>query len=161
MAKKQMELDEDEPSIDISSLIDVCFLLLIYFIVTSTIAEPESDLILALPSTSSDSDQKPDIEPAFFVVLRTGQIQQVAADTSVSNMDGIGKTGADGGLAHRTPEELTQLDNAIRSYATLAGDKALVKVKAEKETKAQYVIDLLNILAKHNVTKITFTEHFE
>ena len=33
-------LTPDEPTLDISSLIDVCFLLLIYFLVTTTISAP-------------------------------------------------------------------------------------------------------------------------
>ena len=154
--KKGLELEEDEPMVDISSLIDVCFLLLIYFIVTSTIAQPESDLMLSLPSSDSPSDQKPDIDPAFFVVLKSGKIQQVAADASISDVSGAGR----GDFSHRKPEEeLSKLDQTIAAYNAMAGDKAMVKVKAEPETKAQYVIDLLNVLAKHKITKITFTQH--
>jgi biopolymer transport protein ExbD len=159
--KKSMQLEEDEPGIDISSLIDVCFLLLIYFIVTSTIAEPESDLILQLPTPKSEIDQRSIIEPAFFVVLRSGQIQQIAEDSTASNIDGVGKTRLDGGLAHRNPEDLLQLNRCISAYATISGDQAMIKVKAEKETKAQYVIDFLNVLAKNNISKITFTEHLD
>ena len=42
--------EESDPALDISSLIDVCFLLLIYFLVTSTITPRETDLGMALPS---------------------------------------------------------------------------------------------------------------
>ena len=42
--KKSIVQDEGNPELDISSLIDVCFLLLIYFIVTSTITPREQDL---------------------------------------------------------------------------------------------------------------------
>ena len=47
--KRQQLEPEEEPALDISSLIDVCFLLLIYFLVTSTIKPRESDLGLQLP----------------------------------------------------------------------------------------------------------------
>lgn len=39
----------DEPTLEISSLIDVCFLLLIYFLVTTTIQPREQDLNMRLP----------------------------------------------------------------------------------------------------------------
>lgn len=154
--KKGLELEEDEPAIDISSLIDVTFLLLIYFIVTSTIAEQESDLMLELPSDNSSSAEPPDIDPIFFMVLKDGTIQQVLIDKSISSLSGAGKTD----LTNRLPEsDLADLDRTIGTYSQMAGDKAIVKVKANKEAKAQYVVDLINVLAKHNITKITFTEH--
>lgn len=48
---KKYEIEEmEEPSLDISSLIDVSFLLLIYFLVTSTLEPRESDLSMELPT---------------------------------------------------------------------------------------------------------------
>jgi biopolymer transport protein ExbD len=41
--------EEDFGGLDISSLIDVSFLLLIYFLITSTLAPRESDLALTMP----------------------------------------------------------------------------------------------------------------
>jgi hypothetical protein len=43
-----------QPALDISSLIDVCFLLLIYFLVTSTITPRETDLGMALARRESE-----------------------------------------------------------------------------------------------------------
>ena len=42
-------MGEGEAVVDVSSLIDVCFLLLVFFMVTVTIAPRESDLELKLP----------------------------------------------------------------------------------------------------------------
>ena len=52
MARKKIAeaLEDDEPGLDISSLIDVCFLLLIYFLVTTTIQPREQDLRMSLPA---------------------------------------------------------------------------------------------------------------
>jgi biopolymer transport protein ExbD len=62
---RKYEAEEDaEPGLDISSLIDVCFLLLIYFLVTSTITPRESDLGMALPAANPSTEQ-PEIEPLF------------------------------------------------------------------------------------------------
>lgn len=150
--KKGFQPDNDEPVIDISSLIDVVFLLLIYFIVTSTIAEEESDLILALPSEGAGSPDA--IDPMFFVVAAGGQIQRVKEDRSLSPLDGPGK--AD--FEHRRPEELPQLMTDISEYKAFAGDEGIVKVKVDPAAKAQYVVDLINVLKANEITQITFTE---
>jgi len=89
--KKGLTLEEDEATIDISSMIDVCFLLLIYFMVTSKIAEPESDLKINLPG-ENPSTAPSEIEPLYFKVSSNGEINQVEADSSLSSMSGPGKT---------------------------------------------------------------------
>ena len=112
--------------------------------------------MLQLPGSASSSEEPPDFDPVFFVVLRDGTIQQVQIDNSVENVSTVGKPD----FTNRLPEtDLAQLDRVIGAYSQLAGDKAIVKVKADKEAKAQYVVDLLNVLAKHNITQITFTEY--
>ena len=54
--KKIQAPEEDEPGLDISSLIDVCFLLLIYFLVTTQIIKKEQELSTALPFHDSLGD---------------------------------------------------------------------------------------------------------
>ena len=66
-------LEEDEPELNISSLIDICFLLLIYFLVTTTIKKKERDLEMALPS-AAPSDEQPDIQPMFIKIDVNGSI---------------------------------------------------------------------------------------
>lgn len=152
--KRAQAPEEDEPKVDISSLIDVCFLLLIYFIVTSTITEPESDLVLKLPSDNSKSDKKPDIDPVLFVIADDGSISQGNDDGSQTQLAGAG----DANCLHRKPSDMPELNNAISNYKAIAGDRAIVQVRATKAVKAQHVIDLLNVLAKHNIKQITFTK---
>ena len=152
--KRGHSAEEDEPTVDISSLIDVCFLLLIYFIVTQTIAVPESDLVLALPSNAQDSNERPEIDPAFFEVLEDGTINRIV-DGSRSQLAGS----APGDLKHRKPTDMADLNQQVKTYKAMAADKAVIKVKAEPEVKAQYVVDLLNVLAEHGITKITFVKN--
>lgn len=72
--KKSTLPEEPMPELDISSLIDVCFLLLIYFIVTSTITPREQDLGMALPANSPPSSEQPKIDPMFIKVNASGAI---------------------------------------------------------------------------------------
>ena len=71
--KKAQPVEDDEPGLDISSLIDVCFLLLIYFIVTTTIQKKEQDLNMGLPS-SVPSDTPPEIRPLYIKIEANGYI---------------------------------------------------------------------------------------
>ena len=75
MARRiQLEAEpEDEPELDVASLIDVSFLLLIYFIVTSTLQKQETDLGLTLPSSVA-SGAPVDIEPVNIKIDGEGNI---------------------------------------------------------------------------------------
>lgn len=146
--KKYKPEEDSDPALDISSLIDVCFLLLIYFIVTSTIKPRESDLGMALPSAQA-SDSQPDIEPLFIRIDATGAIytgtgasQQVMdSDTSVREL----------------PLLRGQLD-MYASAARAANSKPLVQIWADGQSSQQRVIDVLNALAGVNITSVTFTD---
>ena len=48
--RRVTNLEEDKPELSISPLIDICFLLLIYFLVTTTIKQKESCLLYTSPS---------------------------------------------------------------------------------------------------------------
>ncbi|NRA48645.1 MAG: hypothetical protein HRU12_05895 [Phaeodactylibacter sp.] len=113
--------------------------------------------MLKLPSSSSDSAEKPDIDPAFFHVTAKGEINQIEAGGGSKQVVGAGHTD----YKHRksTDPIMAGLDNQIQSYVGLAGDKAVVKVKADPEAKVQHVVDLFNILAKHGINKITLTKN--
>lgn len=145
--KHEADRDED-PALDISSLIDVCFLLLIYFLVTSTITPRETDLGMALPSPMPTKDRSP-IDPMLIQVDSAGRIftgtgaSQQAMDTDMGVRD------------------LPLLRSALEIYATAAraaNQKPLVQIFADGEATQQRVIDVLNALAGENITSVTFTD---
>lgn len=146
--KKYQAAEETDPALDISSLIDVCFLLLIYFIVTSTITPRESDLGMALPAANPSSEQ-PEIEPLFIRIEASGAIftgtgasqQAMDSDMSVREM----------------PLLKGQLD-MYASAARAANSKPLVQIYADGSATQQRVIDVLNALAGVNITSVTFTD---
>ena len=146
---KKYEASQDaDPALDISSLIDVCFLLLIYFIVTSTITPRESDLGMALPAANPSTGQ-PEIEPMFIRIEANGAIytgsgasqQAMDSDTSVREL----------------PLLRGQLD-MYASAARAANSKPLVQIYADGEASQQRVIDVLNALAGVNINSVTFTD---
>ncbi|MGE9267654.1 MAG: ExbD/TolR family protein [Verrucomicrobiales bacterium] len=147
--KKGKPAEQDEPGLDISSLIDVCFLLLIYFLVTTTITKKEQDTTMQLPSMAP-SDTPPEIRPLFIRVEANGFIY-IRADGA--------------------PEELIEQDSDTRilqnlkprldlysSAAQASNSDPVVQVYVDGEAKQQRVIDVLNALAGAGISKVTFTD---
>lgn len=150
--KKSAVEPESEPELDISSLIDVCFLLLIYFITTSTITPREQDLGMALPANAPPSSEQPKIDPMFIRVDANGAVytgagaSQQALDTDMS------------------VRELPLLSSQLQLYAAAArsaGNNPLVQVYVDPGTTQQRVIDVLNALAGVGISSVTFTDLLE
>ncbi len=148
--KFQVSMDAT-PELDISSLIDVCFLLLIYFLVTSTIAPRETDLAMSLPA-ANPSNEQPKIEPMFIRVDAAGVIY-----TGV----GAGQQQLDQDASAR---DVPLLDSQLDLYAAAArsaGSTPLVQVFVDPGTTQQRVIDVLNSLALAGISSVTFTDLVE
>jgi biopolymer transport protein ExbD len=136
--KKRFEPEQvQDPSLDISSLIDVSFLLLIYFLVTSTLEPRESDLSMEMP-TDSGKASSIQIDPLKIRLTAEGQItiaDQVMADDA-------------------------QMESELDRYKQLTdatNKKPLVIVSSDDDAKQQRFIDLMNGLAKVGITTITLS----
>ena len=150
MARKKVsqELEEDEPTLDISSMVDVCFLLLIYFLVTTTIQPREQDLKMTLPA-AAPSTEVPDIAPMFIKVNKSGAVILGIGDQA-ETLD----TDADS-------RELPMLKERLDMYvsSTRAADKEpVVQIWVDNEAVQQRVIDVMNCLASAQIKSITFTD---
>lgn len=150
--KKSTVEQEESPELDISSLIDVCFLLLIYFLVTSTIKPREQDLGMALPANSPPSTEQPKIDPLFIKVDVSGAIF-----TGVGDAQQALDTNADSRDLPLLNQQLQLYSNAAKN----AGNNPLVQVWVDPGTVQQRVIDVLNALALAGITSVTFTDLIE
>ncbi|HRH98399.1 MAG TPA: biopolymer transporter ExbD [Prosthecobacter sp.] len=136
--KKRFKADQvEDPGLDISSLIDVSFLLLIYFLVTSTLEPRESDLSMEMP-TDSGKASSIQIDPLKIRLTAEGQI--TIADQVM----------ADDGQMESELDRYKQLTDATNK-------KPLVIVSSDDEAKQQRFIDLMNALAKVGITTITLS----
>ncbi|MCU0780356.1 MAG: biopolymer transporter ExbD [Akkermansiaceae bacterium] len=141
-------VEEDQAGLNISSLIDVTFLLMIYFLVTCVVRVEEKDLALELPRPGPTSPTP--VLPLLIRVEATGQIS-------------MGAHGHGHQLADSDPDsrELPLLRRfvALWSAANHApDDQPLVQVCADEEARQQRVIDVLNVLADHKIEAVTFTD---
>lgn len=140
MAKKKKRFESEQmedPALDISSLIDVSFLLLIYFLVTSTLEPRESDLSMELP-TDSGKASSIQIDPLKIRLTAEGQIT----------------------IAEQIMSDDGQMESELDRYKQLTdatNKKPLVIVSADDDAKQQRFIDLMNSLAKVGITTITLS----
>ncbi len=141
-----------EPDLDISSLIDVCFLLLIYFLVTSTIIPEEKQLVVGLPVIGSVNPDVARLAPLFIRVDAMGAVFSGTND-SETPLD-----------TDPTSRNLPLLSSQLQLYsaaAMSAGDRPLVQILVDNGTNQQRVVDVLNALAGSKITSVTFTDLVE
>jgi len=141
--------EEDEPGLNISSLIDVCFLLLIYFLVTTQIVRKEQELSTTLPSVKSTTTP-PVLAPLSLLLEANGNV-------SIEDETGLVE------LIESNPDKrdlpyLTQRLELHRSIADTSSQTALVQIRVDGGTVQQRVIDVLNALAGARITEITFRD---
>ncbi len=141
--------NEGDTTLDISSLIDVCFLLLIYFIVTSTIIPRENDLGMAIPG-----DRKPDVflPPIPPIVIRIDQKGAVITGTGESEL--LLDTDVD---SRDLPLLLSQLE-LYKNAATSSGDIPKVMLEVNENVRQQRTIDVLNAFAAAGISSVAFNE---
>ena len=148
--KRGLAMEDDEPALDISSLIDVCFLLLIYFLVTSTIQPREQDLPMTLPS-SQMSDAPLDIEPMLIAVKKTGSGFQIV----------VNKTDMLDNAVSGERRELPRLSESLTTYSNLARSndtQPLVQLFIDPLVEQQTAMDVLNCLKGANINSVTFSQ---
>lgn len=148
--KTILSASEPEPQLDISSLIDVCFLLLIYFLVTSTIAPRERDLPLALPSGIAAPNSP--IEALFIRVDGAGAVF-TGTGASERPMDNV--------TANRNLPLLANQLDLYHAAARSAGEMPLAQIWVDPGAMQQRVIDVLNALAAAGIDRVTFTDLLE
>ncbi len=148
--KSRQSLLDPEPVLEIASLIDICFLLLIYFIVTCTIIPRESDLGMSLLSDKPASPASV-IEPVHIRIEASGEIS-AGLDASRQTLD-----------SDTSLRELPLLRGHLEMIAAAsraAGTTPSVRIDADDQTTQQRVIDVLNALAATGIHSVTFSDPF-
>lgn len=141
--KKMVTEEQEDPALDISSLIDVCFLLLIYFIVATSLVQ-EKKLDMAMPGNST-AGQAPELDPAFIKVDAAGVVywgngpSQMVMDSDPNH--------------HELPTLFEKLNN-LRETADGMGTKPIVQLFVEGGAKNQRMVDVLNALTKAKIKTV-------
>lgn len=145
--------DEEEASMEISSMIDCCFLLLIYFLVaTSLVSEKKFDMALpAGQSSSSSSDSKP------FNIKVTGDNAVYFEDQSGKRM-GMGPATSlqlrPGQQGYYEERDLTELVTKLKSLNNDPDNPKPLILTADPSAKHQRVMDVMSALTQANIKAV-------
>ena len=134
--------DEPAPDADISPMIDVAFLLLIYFLVSSTLQKQEADLSLTLPGVSSADS-------------RSVKIQQTLIEIDPAGVIFVNGEATDSDPKDRTVPALTDRLERYAANSALAEAEPQIIIDCNDDSKGQRFVDVLNACAKANIKNIT------
>ena len=142
---------EDVDEVDLTPMIDVTFLLLIYFMVTTMLKQPEAELSIQLPGKPKSSD----VTPMEMLNVRIGDEGQIYLNGSEIE-DGLDLEMPD--LVANLKTQKGMRDQLISSGAKTK-QEAELKVQIESSTLAlhQASISVLNACSSAGVDKITFS----
>lgn len=139
----KLNLDRmEEPEINIASLIDLVFLLLVYFMVAASLQKSEADLSIRLPGMVAQKQSVEMPDEQIIEVRDTGHVilneQQYDSPNS---------------------RELPNLVKMLTRYGmSCRASKipAMITIMADDNTRHQRVIDVMNACAEANIENVTF-----
>lgn len=140
--KTDMSQFQEEEEFEITPLIDVVFLLLVYFMVTATILREEADLSISLPAIVDTPTQPQESEELIIDIQSNGQVV-------------VNGVRVDDPTVREMPE-LTAVLNDTRALADALGSRATVVIQASEDSRHQRTIDVLNATAGAGIRFVTF-----
>ena len=142
MADSNPFAEEEEPELDISPLIDVAFLLLIYFLVTTTLQKSEADLSLVLPGVEQEDSREVKIDQ-MLVQIDAGGVVIVNEEVSDSDPN------------DRNLPNLTERLSRYSASAQVANTETQVIIDCDEDAVGQRFIDVLNVCAKADIANVS------
>ena len=136
------ELLNEKSGLQIAPLIDVVFLLLIYFMVSARLKRPEADISLALPGSVSSSVE---------LNIPNEQIIDVLADGKIILNNYV--------FYKNDKSDLVELENILRRYKIASAQsksEAMITISAHEDSTHERMIDVLNICTAAGIENISF-----
>ena len=136
--------NREDPELNIAPLIDVAFLLLIYFLVTTTLVKQEADLSMALPGvTRVESDPI--------------QVDRMRIEIDAAGRILINREVVDTDSKRRDAPNLTDRLVRYAASAKIARSRPLVSVKCDGEVPEQRFVDVLNACARAGIEQVSIS----
>jgi len=130
MAYKRREIKNDVPKLDMTSMIDVVFQLLIFFIVTLKQEDILSKLTVNRPAPDSKADPRQQPETTTIIVETKGFV------------------------FNGRPMRLGDLDRQLERVATFS-TTGMVLIKCTKDSPHGLLVQALDLCSKHKLTSIS------
>lgn len=133
---------EASPSIPIAPMVDCVFLLLVYFMVSTSLDREEAPLPVSLPGQGSAESLDHLPEEQLVRIREDGRIEmnEMAYDSPES----------------RDLPELVSVLAQFREYCAADGIEPMILIAPEAETPHQRIVDLLDGLSRAGLERIQF-----
>lgn len=132
--------ETEEVSINLTPLIDIVFLLLIFFMVSTTF-QRETELEIALPEASAETSSEPAVSALILEINTTGAYR-LSSQQSGKSSD----------FASVNIEQLSEMLKGLSAK----NDTATLVIKADAKTPHQAVVQALDAARKANLTRVKF-----
>lgn len=140
-------IEHPQIELQIAPMIDVCFLLLFFYILTSKPVKPESDMSMSLPGTVSQ-DQAVDLpDEQRVAILANGQVV-------------LNEQPLDSATSAELPALLATLKR-FKEASEANKTQALITVDADDQTPHQRIVDVLSVCATAGIKGVTFAASAE
>ena len=137
------EMLDEKAGLAIAPLIDCVFLLLIYFMVTSSLKKSEADLGITLPGSVTQSQE------------------QIMPDEQIIEVDAQGRVMLNGrDYGENGSKEMPELYETLVRYRLACRDaksKALITIYAADEAMHERTIDVMNLCAGAGIKHVSFS----
>ena len=120
--------------LNVTNMIDLGFTLLIIFMITTPLIQQEQTIAVNLPSESARAIAKPPADTTYQPILIDARGQFYFGQSRVS---------------------FPELEKLVAGLATRP-KPPVVRIRADQALQYQQVVRLMNLLMRHNLTKITF-----
>jgi biopolymer transport protein ExbD len=137
--KQREQTPDAAPGFQIAPMIDVVFVIMLFFMVMAGAVKVEHELKTTLPGNAETAKETDLPDEVTIGVSETGEV--------TLNEDPVGPPG---------DKLLENLYNQMGQAAEQSKTKLLITVQAEENARYERVINVLDILAKANITNVTF-----
>jgi len=135
-------VEHPQIELQIAPMIDVCFLLLFFYILTSKPVKPEADMSMSLPGTVAQEESLDIPDEQRLTIQDNGQIL-------------LNEQPLDNPQSKDLPALLSTLTRFKQGTDANKG-RALITVDAADAAQHQRIIDVLGVCAKAGITNVTF-----
>lgn len=142
MALRTPQALQEDDEYDLTPMIDIVFLLLIYFMVTTALIKEEADMSIKLPAN---------VPPSKDADLPDEQVVEIMASGQVL-LNGAAKDG----FNSRDMPDLTQTLRRLKTANDRGGLKTSVTIIADPDSLHQRSIDVLNSCAAADIKFVMF-----
>jgi biopolymer transport protein ExbD len=139
--------EHSQIELQIAPMIDVCFLLLFFYILTSKPVKPEADMSMTLPGTVPQEESVEIPDEQRISIQEDGQV--ILNDLPMDNPQ------------NRDLPALLKTLVRFKETADANKSEALVTVDAADGSHHQRIVDVLNVCARAGIQAVTFASSEE